>query len=317
MKPPKQLFAFIIFTVVFVHFSHALPFIVLHGLGNACTQDETREFTEHLVAWSGSNGTCLEIGDGEDTSWHWPLHQQVHFACEKIKSMAHLKDGYNLVGLSQGTLIGRGLIMMCDNAPQVKNFISFGGPQAGIVALPHCGVKFFCKSINLLIKGFTYSRIVQSHVAPSGYVKLPNNYKGYLRGCSYLPYINNEIPGKKNETYKKRFSSLVNLIMIMCNEDDVVIPRESSWFGFYPDGAYNNTLPTTETRWYKEDWFGLRTLDEEGRVKFIGVTGGHIEISGEDMQKHMVPYLRSPEDSGPYDFNLTGTDRIFRLHSLD
>ncbi|KAK9667978.1 hypothetical protein RND81_13G025600 [Saponaria officinalis] len=155
--------------------------------------------------------------------------------------------------------------------------------------------------------------MVQNLIAPSGYIKLPNNYPNYLKGCSYLPKLNNEIEGKRNPIYKERFSRLVNLILIMCANDNVVIPKESSWFGFYPDGAYNKTLPTTETKWYKEDWFGLRTLDEAGKVQFISVKGGHIEISGADMLKYMVPYLRSPDAPDPYDFNLPGSDKIFHL----
>ncbi|KAL2984898.1 hypothetical protein AAZX31_12G116900 [Glycine max] len=44
--------------------------------------------------------------------------------------MSDLGQGYNIVGLSQGNLIGRGIIEFCDGAPPVKNFISLGGPHA-------------------------------------------------------------------------------------------------------------------------------------------------------------------------------------------
>jgi len=37
----------------------------------------------------------------------------------------------------------------------------------------------------------------------------------YLRSCRFLPRLNNEIPDKRNATYKKRFSSLENLVLIM------------------------------------------------------------------------------------------------------
>jgi hypothetical protein len=39
----------------------------------------------------------------------------------------------------------------------------------------------------------------------------------YLRGCRFLPKLNNEIPSKRNSTYKERFSSLENLVLIMVN----------------------------------------------------------------------------------------------------
>lgn len=37
----------------------------------------------------------------------------------------------------------------------------------------------------------------------------------YLKGCRFLPKLNNEIPNERNATYKERFSSLENLVLIM------------------------------------------------------------------------------------------------------
>jgi hypothetical protein len=36
-----------------------------------------------------------------------------------------------------------------------------------------------------------------------------------LENCRYLPKLNNEKPGQRNSTYKERFSSLENLVLIM------------------------------------------------------------------------------------------------------
>lgn len=35
----------------------------------------------------------------------------------------------------------------------------------------------------------------------------------------------------------------------------------------------------------------MRTLDEEGKVKFISVPGGHLQISPGAMKEYIVPYL--------------------------
>uniref|UniRef100_A0A0A9FM12 Palmitoyl-protein thioesterase 1 n=1 Tax=Arundo donax TaxID=35708 RepID=A0A0A9FM12_ARUDO len=113
----------------------------------------------------------------------------------------------------------------------------------------------------------------------------------YLKSCRLLPKLNNEIPGERNATYKERFSSLENLVLIMFQDDAVLIPRETAWFGYYPDGAFDPVLPPQKTKLYVEDWIGLRTLDEAGRVKFVSVAGGHLGISKGDMKKHIVPYL--------------------------
>lgn len=51
-----------------------------------------------------------------------------------------------------------------------------------------------------------------------------------------------------------------------------------------------------QTKLYTEDWIGLKTLDDAGKVIFISVPGNHLGISQSDMKKHIVPYL---EDEVP------------------
>lgn len=140
-----------------------------------------------------------------------------------------------------------------------------------------------------------YSDFAQDHTAPSGYVKKPMEIKNYLEHSKYLPKLNNERPGEKNSTFKDRFTSLQNLVLIMFQNDTILVPRETSWFGYYPDGASSSTpvLPPQKTKLYTEDWIGLKTLDDAGKVRFISVPGGHIEITEEDLVKYVVPYLQN------------------------
>ena len=46
-----------------------------------------------------------------------------------------------------------------------------------------------------------------------------------------------------------------------------------------------------QTTLYIEDWIGLKSLDDAGRVKYLSVPGGHLVISQSVMKKHVVPYL--------------------------
>ena len=66
----------------------------------------------------------------------------------------------------------------------------------------------------------------------------------------------------------------------MFSEDETVIPKESAWFSdVYLEtgevvGLRNRTL-------YKEDWLGLKKLDEKGGLEFRIAEGGHMRITDE------------------------------------
>ncbi|CAI0413066.1 unnamed protein product [Linum tenue] len=129
------------------------------------------------------------------------------------------------------------------------------------------------------------------HLAPSGYLKLPDDMSAYLSKSKFLPQLNNEHPEARNPTFKQRFRSLKNLVLIMFEEDEVIVPKETAWFGFYPDGEFSPVLPVQQTRLYQEDWIGLKQMNEEGRVQFVKVPGGHLGISDSDLKQYVIPHL--------------------------
>ncbi|XP_047327387.1 palmitoyl-protein thioesterase 1-like [Impatiens glandulifera] len=285
----------------FVSISTALPFVVFHGLGDQCISPEMIKLTHKLSKWSSYKGYCIEVGDGLWDSWFRPLEVQVAEVCEKIKKMVELKAGYNIVGLSQGNLIARGVIQYCDGAPPVKTFISLGGPHAGTASVPGC-TGIFCIVADNLIKSEVYSDYVQTHLAPSGYVKLPNDIPSYLKKCRFLPKLNNELPHARNVTYKQRFSSLESLVLIMFEDDAVLIPKETAWFGYYPNGAFTPVLSPRKTELYTQDWIGLKTLDKAGKVKFLKIDDDHLSLDNRNMKKYIVPYLSGSGSSSRVDY---------------
>ncbi|CAJ1827164.1 unnamed protein product [Sphenostylis stenocarpa] len=278
-----------------------------------------QDMLKTLRELSGSPGYCVEIGIGSWDSLTKPMLEQSAIACEKVKNMNDLRDGYNIVGLSQGNLIARGIIEFCDDAPlvktryilllnsrtldTVKNLISLGGPHAGIASFPFCGHKIVCTIVDFILRMGIYTPwltylvfllnvLVQRILGPSGYVKIPTDIADYRKGCEFLPKLNNEIADERNSTYKQRFASLENLVLIMFTKEEILVPKETALFGYYPDGALHPVLPMQQTKLYIEDWIGLRTLDEAGKVKLVNVSGGHLIMSRRDIETYVVPYLK-------------------------
>ncbi|KAF3528511.1 hypothetical protein DY000_02038738 [Brassica cretica] len=271
----------------FIPVSISVPFIHFHGINDQCSNVEARSFTQLLRNLSSSPGYCLEIGNGEHDSMYMPLMQQASIACEKVKQMKELSQGYNIVAQSQGNMVARGLIEFCDDAPPVLNYVSLGGPHAGISIIPKCPAGavssrpffpcLFCLNNNRAKRLLSYSQEISE----------------YMEHSKFLPKLNNERPNERNSTYKERFTSLHNLVLVMFEGDTIVVPRETCWFGFYPEGATAPLLPPQKTKLYIEDWIGLKTLDDAGKVKFVGVPGDHLEMAHDDVVKYVVPYLQN------------------------
>lgn len=76
--------------------------------------------------------------------------------------------------------------------------------------------------------------------------------------------------------------------MYVFEDDTTVIPKESGWWA-----EVNGTevTPLKERAIYKEDWVGLKTLDEAGKLVFETIPGGHMSLGEEMLEKAFRAYL--------------------------
>ncbi|CAG8641404.1 14482_t:CDS:2, partial [Dentiscutata heterogama] len=136
-----------------------------------------------------------------------------------------------------------------------------------------------------------YSGYVRNHIIQAQYFKDPKRLDIYLKKNIFLPDINNELE-IKNVTYKENLVTLNKLVLIRFTEDTTLKPGDTAWFSFYDEEG--NLVPLREQKLYKEDWIGLRTLDEFGRIVFKDCEGRHMSIELDYFQEEVViPYLNN------------------------
>jgi palmitoyl-protein thioesterase len=106
----------------------------------------------------------------------------------------------------------------------------------------------------------------------------------------FLPYLNNEKPESYDATINNRFGGLNGALLIMFSNDTMIYPKETAWF--HELQADGTILPVEQTEFYKNDYIGLKTLNEAGKVKFVEFDGDHLQFSYEQIETVIAPFLK-------------------------
>lgn len=75
-------------------------------------------------------------------------------------------------------------------------------------------------------------------------------------------------------------------------KDIVVIPRETSHFGFYRDGTNQPVVEMEETNLYEDDLLGLKKMNEDGKIHRYVHEGHHMSFSDEFFLEYIIPFLQ-------------------------
>ncbi|KAI9261954.1 Alpha/Beta hydrolase protein [Helicostylum pulchrum] len=261
-------------------------------MGDDCCNPESMGRVKGLLE-SQLPGTFIysvRVGDTTESDhkagFFGKINDQVDAVCEELSSIPELMNGFNAIGFSQGGLLLRTYVERC-NRPAIHRLITFGSPHGGVSDIPNCmnPRDFTCRLMRSMVKSGVYSNYIQNRIIQAQYYR----DKGYLEKNQFLPFINNELVDEKNESYKENIQSLDKLILIRFSEDVMIKPGFSAWF--WIDNDQGELVPLQNQTLYKNDWLGLKSLNNQGRLEFLVCPGQHMQISDE--------YLKSIEDRCP------------------
>ncbi|KAI4649237.1 hypothetical protein J4E93_003552 [Alternaria ventricosa] len=282
-----------------------LPLLIWHGLGDNYAADglhsvgdlanetnpDTYVYYIRLDEDAGSDRTATFLGN---------VTEQIAQVCDDIAEHAVLSkaSGLNALGFSQGGQFLRGMIERCGDRIKVKNLVTFGSQHNGIAKYQLCkDGDWLCKGYIGLLKSNTWGAWVQGHLVPAQYFKATNETTGepteeYLESSNFIADINNERV-LKNVTYAKNLAALDNFVMYVFEDDTTVIPKESGWFA-YTNTTSNEVTDLRDRDIYKEDWIGLKKLDDKGGLHFKTTKGGHMDL-GDKVLKDVFKTYFAPE----------------------
>lgn len=268
----------------------AYPSVLAHGMGDSCFNHGMKKLTKLVGSTLDSYSTCVPTGDNRisDTAngYFMTMDDNVDVFASKIAADANLKDGFNCIGFSQGNSVCRGYIHKY-NDPPVKNFLSVHGTVSGVAGFPNCDpdgdMGAVCKEVALLCGDLAYTQTSQNTLFQLDYYRDPYrvNTTAYKR-TSQLAQWNNE--GREfNQTYKDNFIKVERFVMIKANNDTMIYPNEGEHWGHFADQSLDQVLAMEDTDWYQQDLFGLKTVDEAGKIVFNSTNGDHLQFSDDDL----------------------------------
>jgi len=273
------------------------PVIMFHGLGdtafgsiNSVIKQVKKELNDSIYV----NSILMGRSAPQDFlgSYFNNMNDKLEEICENLKKDEELKDGFTLIGFSQGGQFSRALVQRCD--VKVLNLITLGAQHQGIYGLPRCTSEkhFICRITDKLFNLGFYTERIQKSFVPAQYWHDMMNYTNYITNSQFIAEINNEVEVK--EIYKQRLTALKKFIMVKFESDTIVDPIESEHFGFFEYGDLKKIVKLEDSRLYKEDRLGLRKLDETKRLIRINLPGDHLQMPREWFKNEIInQYIKS------------------------
>jgi len=270
-----------------------LPVGIVPGLGDSCDNPiSMARLVKQIQGQVPNKIFCIDSGPGVKSMLS-SFKGQLEKACEITSSKAdelNLKNGFIMMGLSQGGLIARGVIEHCEMGQYVKKLITLGGPHQGVAQIPHTGQGFFDNIINKIADWAVYASWVQNLVGPAGYFHRIDDEKSYFNSGIVLADLNN-VGQTKNPQYVARMKQLDAVVLIMFGKDTMIIPKETAHFGYYADSKKDKIVALEDSDLVKSDLIGMKALLDAGKVHKHECAGDHLQFSMDELKKYVFAYF--------------------------
>ncbi|CAF3363391.1 unnamed protein product [Rotaria socialis] len=273
------------------------PIVLWHGMGDSCCNPLSLGSLIKFIKTQLPDSYILSLRIGsnivEDTSngFFMNANHQIDYACKLLNADTNLSQGYHAIGFSQGGQFLRAVAQRCPSPPML-NLISVGGQHQGVFGFPRCpgDNETICNYIRDLLHLGAYESFVQNHLAQAEYWHDPHKENTYRQASIFLADINQE--RTFNEAYKTNLLKIRNLILVKFLRDGMVTPSESEHFGFYEENNTTKIIPLRESSLYLKDLLGLKTMDEQSRIKFLESDTDHLQFTDQWFIDNIIPYLK-------------------------
>ena len=282
------------------HQAHSYkPVILMHGVSASAHE---MDLIHKLIneTHPGTIVTNLAVFEGNPSSWSHNLAFQVDGVMAKIRKVINrnpqlYEGGYHFVCKSQGALICRCIVEAMDDH-RVHTFVSLAGPQLGVFGdgyfqfLKRIGLpEWFIQDTADEMWRVAYSWLGQKFSVGNMWHDY-HHFREYFKYDLFLPnYTDFATP-----TMRSNFMRLQKAVFCVGSGspfDGGIEPWQTGAWGFW-DGN-GSMLNITEHPFYVNDTFGLRSLDESGRLELTVVPGvKHADWTGNEsiIRKFVLPH---------------------------
>ncbi|KAM7421403.1 hypothetical protein PAMA_015502 [Pampus argenteus] len=237
------------------------PVVIVHGIFDGAKQFKTLSYFIREVH-PGTEVAVIDIYDRLKSLK--PMWLQVKAFTEAISPiMQKAPDGIHLLCFSQGGLICRALLSTTPYH-NVHSFISLSSPQAGQYGDTEYLDRIFPRRMRKMVYLICYNKVGQTVFSICDYWNDPHHRAQYLQSSRFLAPLNGDRPYKDMKSWRENFLRIKKLVLIGGPDDGVITPWQSSLFGFYDSNE--SVVQMKDQEFYKNDTFGLRTLNTRGDV---------------------------------------------------